>query len=228
MTRVWAAGLALACSLAGSLALTAETDMKDGWKPLFDGKTTAGWRGYKATGAPEGWKVEDGTLAKGAGKAADLVSDAQYGDFELELEWKLAAGGNAGLFYRATEEYDKVYWSAPEYQLLDDKAHKDAANRLTSAGAAYALYPAAEGALKEPGQWNHTRIVAMGPHVEHWLNGKKVVEYEMWSPDWEAKVKASKFKGYPNFGKARKGYLAVQGDHEGALALRNVRIRELK
>jgi hypothetical protein len=197
------------------------------WRPLFDGRTTAGWRGYKTQDVPAGWAVVDGVLVK-EGKSTDLVTKDQYGDFELEFDWKLAPGGNAGVFYRGTEEYDHIYWSAPEYQLLDDAAHADGKNRLTSAGSAYALYPPPAGVVKPAGEWNSSRIVARGPHVEHWLNGKKVVEYELWSPDWEAKVKASKFKDWPNYGRAKKGYIAIQGDHEGSLSLRNVRIRELK
>jgi hypothetical protein len=197
------------------------------WRPLFDGKTTTGWRGYKSPDVPAGWAIADGVLVK-EGKSSDLVTKDQYGDFELEFDWKLAPGGNAGVLYRGTEEYDHIYWSAPEYQLLDDAAHADGKNRLTSAGSAYALYPPPAGVVKPAGEWNSSRIVAKGAHVEHWLNGKKVVAYELWSPDWEAKVKASKFKDWPNYGRAKKGYIAIQGDHEGALSLRNVRIRELK
>jgi hypothetical protein len=216
---------AAANTMSGSPAAKGE----GAWRPLFDGRTTAGWRGYKSQAVPAGWKVVDGVLVKdGKVKAADIVTKDQFGDFELEFDWKLAPGGNAGVFYRGTEEYDHIYWSAPEYQLLDDAAHKDGGNRLTSAGSAYALYPPPAGVVKPAGEWNASRIVAKGPHVEHWLNGKKVVEYELWSPDWEAKVKASKFVDWPNYGRAKTGYIAIQGDHEGELALRNIRIRELR
>ena len=197
------------------------------WRPLFDGKTTAGWRGYKSQTVPAGWKVQDGVLVK-EGMPGDLITKDQFGDFELEFDWKLSAGGNAGVFYRASEEYDHVYWSAPEYQLLDDAAHKDGQNRLTAAGSAYALYPPTAAVSKPAGEWNSSRIVARGGKVEHWLNGQKVVEYELGSPDWEAKVKGSKFKDWANYGRGKKGHIAIQGDHEGMLALRNVRIRELK
>jgi hypothetical protein len=213
-----------ALAWAGS-ALAADAKAGD-WKPLFDGKSLAGWRGYKSPDVPAGWKAVDGVLVK-EGHSSDLVTKDQYGDFELEFEWKLAPGGNAGVFYRGTEEYEHVYWSAPEYQLLDDAAHADGKNRLTAAGSAYALYPPPAGVVKPAGEWNTSRIVAKGAHVEHWLNGKKVVEYELWSPDWEAKVKASKFKDYPNYGRAKKGVIAIQGDHEGTLSLKNIRIREL-
>jgi hypothetical protein len=218
----------LAVFIAAATVLPA-ADVKGAgeWRPLFDGKTTTGWRGYKSTDVPAGWAIKDGVLVK-EDKSSDLVTKDQYGDFELEFDWKLAPGGNAGVLYRGTEEYDHIYWSAPEYQLLDDAAHKDGGNRLTAAGSAYALYPPTAGVVKPAGEWNSSRILARGPHVEHWLNGKKVVEYELWSPDWEAKVKASKFKDWPNYGRAKKGYIAFQGDHEGALSLRNVRIRELK
>ena len=220
----------LAVFIAVSATALSAADAKAGeWRPLFDGKTTAGWRGYKSPDVPAGWAVQDGVLIKdGKTRSGDLVTKDQYGDFELEFDWKLAPGGNAGVLYRGTEEYDHIYWSAPEYQLLDDAAHADGKNRLTSAGSAYALYPPPAGVVKPAGEWNSSRIVARGAHVEHWLNGKKVVEYELWSPDWEAKVKASKFKDWPNYGRAKKGYIAIQGDHEGELALRNIRIRELK
>jgi hypothetical protein len=197
-----------------------------GWHSLFDGQTQNGWRVYKSSSQSRSWSVRDGALVK-TGHADDIITTDQFSDFELELEWKLAPGGNAGIFYRGTEEYEKIYWSAPEYQLLDDAAHRDGGNRLTSAGAAYALYPAPAGVVKPANQWNSTRLVVRGPHVEHWLNGTKLLEYELWSPDWEARVKASKFVEWPNYGRAKRGHIAIQGDHEGELSLRNIRIREL-
>jgi len=197
-----------------------------GWKLLFNGRDATGWRSYRGQAEPGAWFVRDGALTK-VQSTDDIITREQFGDFELALDWKLSPGGNAGIFYRATEEYDHPYWSGPEYQLLDDANHRDGGNRLTSAGAAYALYPSPAGIVKPAGEWNSTRIVARGPHVEHWLNGTKLLEYELWSPDWEAKVKASKFGEWPNYGRAKRGYISIQGDHEGELQLRNIRIREL-
>ncbi|HWE43100.1 MAG TPA: DUF1080 domain-containing protein [Gemmatimonadaceae bacterium] len=197
------------------------------WRVLVGGTSTDAWRGYKAQAFPASWRLADGALTK-SGSADDLISRDQYGDFELEWDWKLAPNGNAGVFYRATEEYPKVYWSGVEYQLLDDAGHPDGKSRLTSAGAAYAVYPSPAGIVKPANEWNSSRIVARGAHVEHWLNGRKVVDYELWSPDWEAKVKASKFNEWPNYGRARRGHIAIQGDHEGSLWIRNMRIRELR
>ena len=197
------------------------------WRSLFDGKTQNGWRVYHGKGPSAGWAVTDGMLTK-TKATDDIITVDQFGDFELELDWRVSRGGNAGLFYRGTEEYEKVYWSAPEYQLLDDGNARDGQNRLTSAGAAYALYPAPAGVVKPAGEWNSTRVVARGAHVEHWLNGTKLLEYELWSPDWEAKVKASKFVEWPKYGRAKRGHIAIQGDHGGELSLRNIRIRELK
>ncbi len=202
------------------------THSQGGWKPLFDGTSTAAWRGYHAQDFPKGWEIVDGVLFK-KGTALDIMTRETFGDFELELEWKLETGGNSGVFYRATEEYDKIYWSGTEYQLLDDANAPDGRTRLTSAGAAYGLYPAAEGALKPAGEWQKTRIVLQKNHVEHWLNGIKVDEYTLWSDDWKAKVKASKFGKYPNYGLAARGAIGIQGDHNGALSLRNIRIRPL-
>lgn len=198
-----------------------------GWKPLFDGRTLTGWRGYRTQAVPAGWRALDGVMAKD-GAVGDLFTAGQFGNFELAFDWKLSAGGNAGVFYRGTEEYDQVYWSAPEYQLLDDTGHADGKNRLTSAGAAFGLYPAPAGVVKRADQWNSALIVVRGNHVEHWLNDQKLLEYELASPDWEAKVKASKFVDYPNYGRAATGVIGFQGDHDGTLSLRNIRVKELK
>ena len=211
----------------GTTTNSSAPDQAAGWRSLFDGRTLNGWRVYKGQSQPGGWFVQDSALTK-VQATDDIISVDQFGDFELALDWKVSHGGNAGLFYRATEEYVKVYWSATEYQLLDDPNARDGQNRLTSAGAAYGLYPAPAGVVKPAGEWNSTRIVAKGTHVEHWLNGTKLLEYELWSPDWEAKVKASKFAVWPNYGRARRGHIAFQGDHGGELSLRNIRIRELK
>jgi 3-keto-disaccharide hydrolase len=205
----------------------ASTAADTSWRTLVDSTSTDAWRGYRTQTFPSGWHLAGGALTK-SGSVEDLISRDQFGDFELTWDWKVAPGGNAGVFYRATEEYDKVYWSGPEYQLLDDARHPDGKSRLTSAGAAYGIYPSPAGIVKPANEWNSSRIIARGAHIEHWLNGKKVVEYELWSPDWEAKVKASKFSAYPDYGRAKTGHIALQGDHDGSLWIRNMRIRGLR
>ena len=211
---------------SGATPLTAE-QRAAGWRSLFDGTSTGAWRGYKEQGVPAGWSIVDGVLTK-SGSVGDIMTRDQFGNFELALDWKLTKGGNAGVFYRGTEEYDHIYWSAPEYQLLDDANHPDGQSRLTSAGADYGLYPSPAGVVKPADQWNSTLIVVKGNTVQHWLNGQKLLEYEIGSADWTAKVKASKFLAYPHYGLAPKGYISIQGDHDGALSIRNVRIRELR
>ena len=220
---------AVACAASGVAAQTntlTAAERAAGWRLLFDGTTTTGWRGYKQSTMPNGWRVEGGTLTKSDG-TEDILTTDQFGDFELAIDWRIGTGGNSGIFYRGSEEFERVYWSAPEYQLLDDANARDGRNRLTSAASAYGLYAAPAGILKPAGEWNSTRIIARGAHVEHWLNGQKVVQYELWSPDWEAKVKASKFNAWPKYGRGKSGYIAIQGDHEGVLALRNIKIRAL-
>jgi len=199
---------------------------KETWRSLLETKTAKGWRGWASPDLPKGWKVTEGVISKD-GEVDDLVTREEFANFELKFEWKLGKGGNSGLFYRGTREYDHIYWSAPEYQLLDDANAPDGRSRLTAAAADYGLYPAPADVVLPFDQWNKTRIVVDGAHVEHWLNGKKVVEYELWSPDWTAKVKASKFVKYPNYGLAKKGYIGIQGDHPGTLALRYMQINEL-
>jgi len=207
------------------------------WKSLFDGKTMDAWRIYKSETAPKMcqasdagkncWEIKDGVLQKD-GNANDLASKDQFSDFELELEWKIGNAGNSGVFYRGTEEYNAIYWSAPEYQLLDNVNAADNKQDNHLAGSVYDLFAAPKDAAKPADAWNQTRIVAKGTHVEHWLNGKKVASYDVGSAAWDAAYKASKFTKYPNFAKAPKGYLGIQGNHPGTLALRNIRIRELQ
>jgi transposase len=224
ITKTLAITLAGAAMCAAMCAARAAPAAK--WQWLFDGKLNDSFRGWRSDGLPEGWHVAHGTLAK-KGSVDDLVTREQFGNFELTLEWKIGKRGNSGIFYRGTREYDHIYWSAPEYQLLDDENAPDGRNRLTAAGAAYALYAAPAGVVKPFGKWNSARIVCAGTHVEHWMNGQLVVAYDLQSADWKAKVAASKFSQYPNYGLAMRGFIGIQGDHSGALALRRIRIREL-
>jgi hypothetical protein len=196
------------------------------WEVLFDGKITDAFRGWQSDSMPQGWQVIDGALTKD-GNVEELVTRKQYANFDLRLEWKIGKDGNSGIFYRATREYDHIYWSGPEYQLLDDANAPDGKNQITAAGSAYGLYAPPAGIVKPFGEWNSSRLVVRGTHVEHWLNGKKVVEYELKSPEWTAKVAASKFSKYPNYGLASVGYIGIQGDHPGSITLRHIRIREL-
>ncbi|HEY2852913.1 MAG TPA: DUF1080 domain-containing protein [Gemmatimonadaceae bacterium] len=199
---------------------------KEGWKLLFDGSTTNGWRGFKLDSMPSYWMAMDGTLMKDK-PTRDIITKDTYKNFELQVDWKVGRGGNAGIFYRGTEEYDAIYWSAPEYQLLDDKVHPDGKNRLTAAAAVYGMYPSPAGYVHAANEWNHTRLVVNGDRVEHWLNGHKMVSYTLGSKDWAARVAKSKFKTFPNYGKASEGHIGFQGGEDGTLALRNIKIRVL-
>ncbi|MCC7196051.1 MAG: DUF1080 domain-containing protein [Gemmatimonadaceae bacterium] len=220
-------GLLVALHSVGMARQRASAAQPGPWRSLVEGGSLAAWRSYQADTMPNGWKAEGGMLSK-TRPTGDIITRDQFGDFEFSVEWKISEGGNAGIFYRATEEYPRIYWSAPEYQLLDDARAPDGKNQLTSVAAAYGIYGRTGGAARPPAEWNETRIIARGAHIEHWLNGVKVVEYELWSPDWKAKVAASKFKDWPNYGLARRGHIGLQGDHNGALEFRNVRIREWK
>jgi hypothetical protein len=214
---------------ASSRSTTANTltdsERAAGWKLLFDGKTGAGWRGYRQQTLPAGWQVKDGALVCVAG-GGDIITDEQFKNFELALEWKISPGGNSGIFYRASEDSDAIYWNAPEMQVLDDARHPDGQSRMTAAGAAYDLYPSPAGIVKPANEWNAVRLVVNGNHVEQWLNGVKVVEYEFGSPDFQAKVKESKFAPHPNFGRNSAGHIGLQ-DHGDVVAFRNIKIRVL-
>lgn len=222
---------ALATTLFISPALAAEKkakeSKKDSWKQLFDGKDTSQWRGYKATAFPtKGWRVEDGTLRHVSGEGGgDLITVDKFSDFELRFEWKVAPGANSGVIYRVTEDHNASYETGPEYQVLDDSKHGDGKNPKTSAAALYALIACnAEKALKPVGEWNKARIVIKGNQAEHWLNKKKVVEYQWGGSETQKLISESKFKGMPGFAKNASGHICLQ-DHGDDVWFRNIKIR---
>lgn len=199
-----------------------------GWTTLFDGKSTRAWRGYLQPDLPAGWSVVDGALTRVA-SASDIITKQKFDNFELTLEWKVSPGGNSGIFFHVQEDTSlhAVYVSGPEFQVLDNGAHKDGLDLRTSAGSNYALHAPVKDVTRKPGQWNSARIIVKGPHVEHWLNGMKILEYELGSGDWKQRVAASKFKDMPAYGKSRSGHIALQ-DHGDWVAFRKIRIRPLR
>lgn len=196
-----------------------------GWRLLFDGRTTDGWKGYAQDQMPADWQVIDGALTR-VGVGGDIITNDTFRNFELSVDWQISPGGNSGIFYRAVRGLNAIYEGAPEMQVLDDDVHADGKSELTSAGANFGLYPVPRGVVKPAGQWNTARIVVNGDHVEHWLNGQKVVEYELGSEDWKQRVANSKFNEWPPYGKASQGHIGLQ-DHGDRVAYRNIKIRVL-
>jgi hypothetical protein len=201
------------------------------WMPLFDGKTLSGWRGYRKTDAsPTRWTIEDGMLTVGAaggadtGGALDLITTETFDDFELAWEWKISEGGNSGVKYFVLEDRDAAI--GHEYQIIDDDRHPDAKigpHRQTA--GFYDVMPADRRPLKPAGEFNESRIVVNGHSVEHWLNGTRVLQYELASPTLQAAVDKSKFTGIERFGKPQKGHILLQ-DHGDRVWYRNIRIRK--
>ena len=206
-------------------ALTAE-EKAAGWKLLFDGKSLAGWRSYKSETPPTGWRAVNGELVRD-GEGGDLMTAEQFDDFELRFEWKVTANGNSGVIYRIATTEEFPWQTGPEYQILHNQGHRDGKAPITSAGSNYAVNPPTKDLTRPVGEWNEGRIVARGNRVEHWLNGGKVVEYEINSADWLERVKASKFAKLANYGRITRGYIALQ-DHGDVVSYRNIKIRTLR
>lgn len=201
-------------------------EVEAGWELLFDGEdASTHWRGFKREGFPEGWSVEDGTLVM-TGGGGDLITRSQYADFELSLEWKVSEAGNSGVFFRVDEAHDHVWQTGAEMQVLDDARHPDGKSPFTSAGANYALHAPSVASVLPAGEWNVVRLVVKGDHVEHWLNGVRIVEYTLWSPEWEQLVAESKFSGMPDYGRNASGHIALQ-DHGDLVWYRNLKVRAL-
>jgi cytochrome c len=230
-TQILALILYASCCRAQENKLTAKEEA-EGWKLLFDGKTTAGWRNFKSNKIGPAWKVTEGALTVDPSdknvKGGDIISDGQYGNFELLIEWKLQACGNSGIFFNVKEDpkYDYVFRTGPEMQILDNTCNEDAIDRHR-AGNLYDLIESKTVTVKPAGEWNSVKIISNHGHLELWQNGDKQVETEMHTPAWDALVQKSKFKDMPDFGKASAGHLALQ-DHGFKVSFRNIKIRELK
>jgi cytochrome c len=204
--------------------LTAD-EVAAGWTLLFDGQTTQGWRGFKRQDFPAGWQIQDGTLTRVSG-GGDIITTEQFGDFELVLDWKVAPGGNSGIFYRVAEDADAVWFTGPEMQILDNTRHPDGRDAFTSAGSCYALYAPTRDTTFGADRWNTVRVIARGTRIEHWVNGEKVIEFDTASDDFKQKIAASKFASLPQFARLRSGHIALQ-DHGDRVAYRNIKIRKL-
>jgi hypothetical protein len=219
-----------AAPLAGFAAdnqLTA-AEKAAGWELLFDGKTLSGWRTYAKKGAPvTGWEVVDGTLhAKAKVKGDQIITEKKYNDFELSWEWKLPPEGNNGVKYFVTEERTKS--PGHEYQMLDDAGHPDGkiGPHRQTASFYEVLPPAADKPLRKVGEWNHSKIVVRGKTVEHWLNGKNVLTYELGSEAVKQGIAKSKFKNDAGFGDKIAGHIMLTY-HNDDCWYRNIKIRAL-
>jgi hypothetical protein len=193
------------------------------WKPLFDGRSFEGWTTKTGQAVGAGWEIKDGVIHRHAA-GGDIVTAGEWADFELEFEWKVAAGANSGLKYRVGDYTPAGRGIGPEYQVLDDAGHANGKDPKTSAGSLYDLIPATAAKKVNPvGAWNQSRIIARGSHLEHWLNGAKIVEIDLDGPAWKTALAESKFKAAPDFG-TRRGRLLLQ-DHGDEVWFRALRIR---
>jgi len=195
-----------------------------GWKLLFDGKTTAGWRGFKQAQIGPGWNVKDGVLFPDPKVAKDIVTKADYASFDLTFDWKISTKGNSGVMFHVIPVGDETYESGPEYQLLDNARGEPPLER---AGGLFALVAPSMDMTKPVGGWNSARLLVDHNKVQHWLNGMLVAEYEIGSPQFKALVAASKFKQWPQFATGQTGGIALQ-NHGNDVAFRNLKIRVIR
>jgi hypothetical protein len=224
--------------VAGTNQLT-QAEIDDGWVMLFDGKTSDGWRGYGLDAFPDsGWVIENGSLKciySGLGEAGlggDILYDKQFANFHLKLEWMIEEGGNSGIFILGQElDGKKIWYTAPEYQILDNERHPDAKlgkNGNRKAGTLYDLIPADPQNAKGAMEWNSAEIMVYEGTVAHFMNGEVVLEYHLWTDEWNDKIANSKFPEFnPDFANvAKTGYICLQ-DHGHAVWFRNIKLKEL-
>jgi hypothetical protein len=203
-------------------------EKQSGWALLFDGKSIPAWRTYQ--NLPDGsWKIENGELyckADTISQHADLTTKDEYASFELQLDWKVSKGANSGILYHVLETKHASYETGPEYQLIDDNGYPGKLEDWQKSGADYAMHPPAKVVSKSAGEYNHTRLLVNGSHVEHWLNGVKVADFIAWTPEWERLKTAGKWKDFPDYGIARSGHICLQ-NHGGGIWFKNIKIKKL-
>ena len=204
------------------------------WIELFNGENLDGWRTYGESAPRPAWIVEDGAIKLDVDESTtsttggDLITEEQFANFELVLEWKVSSGGNSGIFFGVREipDHTVAFLTGVEMQVLDNAGHVDGQRAETSAGSCYALYAPARDLTRPVGEYNEARIVVRDGLVEHWLNGSLIVEYDMNSDDWDERVAASKFADWEHYGRYPSGHIALQ-DHTDPVWYRNIRIRPL-
>jgi Domain of Unknown Function (DUF1080) len=222
------AGLSFFVPTKGTDNTLTDAEKKDGWVLLFDGKTTSGWRTYQNL-PNDSWEAASGELhckKDGVQHRADLVTKDQYASFELQLDWKVSKAANSGILYHVQETKKSSYETGPEYQLIDDLGYTEKIEDWQKSGADYAMHPPSKIVSKPTGQYNHSRLVVNGAHVEHWLNGVKIVDFTAWTPEWEKLKTTGKWKDYPDYGMAKTGVIALQ-DHGGGIWMKNIKIKKL-
>jgi hypothetical protein len=205
----------------------------EGWKLLFDGETTNGWRGYNSAEIPAAWTATDGTLmsaGEGGDIGGDIITTDKYANFHLKLDWKLSPEGNSGVMYHVVEapELASTYYSGPEYQIIDDIGFPGGVTPYNSTGADYAMTPAdtTQKVLHPVGEWNTSEIIFDNGKVTHFLNGNKIVEFTAWTEEWKANVAKAKWSKYPAYGQAKTGFIALQ-DHGSYIWFKNIKVKEL-
>ncbi len=208
-----------------------EAEVAAGWQLLFNGKDLSGWHNYGKTGVGSGWKIdEEGSLYLDPSleDGGDIVSDASFSNYELLLDWKISDCGNSGIIYNVIEDDRSQYpWqTGPEMQILDNKCHPDAALENHQAASLYDMIAVSERTVLPANEWNRVKLIVTNGHSEHWLNGKKVVEYPNQGTEWETMIAASKFKDMPLFGKSSSGKISLQ-DHSDKVSFRNIKIRSV-
>ncbi|MDA1273549.1 MAG: DUF1080 domain-containing protein [Verrucomicrobia bacterium] len=244
---IWITAITL-CAAATAIEPNqlSDAERKAGWKLLFDGETVTGWQGARGLPFPsQSWNVQDHSLQTlSDGEGGDIWTDQRYSNFELELDYRILENGNSGVKYLVQPEWlsplfqpdlseaEKHHYAleavGPEFQIMDDAAMEQKDGwQLSSTGSLYLLYAPKNKHLKPPGEWNHIRIVVNGMHVEHWLNGGKLLEYELGSDELLARVETTKFRKVPGFGRKGPGHIVLQ-HHDHPAAFRNVKIRELR
>lgn len=215
---------------AQELNTLSKKEKKQGWKLLFDGQTTEGWHTYLKDKAGASWTVSEGALAfdPQGGEGGDLVTDGEYENYELSLEWKIEEGGNSGIIFNVHEDpkFGATYITGPEMQVLDNEKAHDNKEDDHLAGSLYDMIPVGRDVAKPAGEWNHARVRLKDAHLTLWLNGTKTADVTIGSDQWNELIAASKFKTWEHFGKYLKGRIALQ-DHGNRVWYRNIKIREL-